>query len=207
MVVTASSPFASSPTQSSNQMMQNLMQHIQAHGTTNLPSETLKFIQNLPPTPQASPWGQPKVNSSPSPFQHAAGPGQNQWQPANGGGTDAESWWCMGCGLEHNNPSSTKCRACRFPRDQQQVYAAINRKQANWQAQNDKGKGKGKGTKGKGKGKQNSTYFPHADQLWTHSGQMIRDPAGWYAAARKSGSMDTLTLYDQNRIGSWKPFS
>ena len=28
---------------------------------------------------------------------------------------------------------------------------------------------------------------------------MIRDPAGWYATARKSGSMDTLTLYDQNR--------
>jgi hypothetical protein len=180
-------------------MMQNLAQHIQAHGTTNLPSETLKFLQTLQPASQASPWGPSTANSSPSPFQNAAGPGQNQWQPTIGGGTDQEPWWCAACNLEHFNPSSTKCRACRFPRDLQQVYAINNRKQANWQAQGEKGKGRGKGTKGKGKGKQNSTFFPHADQLWTLSGQMIRDPHGWYATARRSGSMDTLTLYDQNK--------
>ena len=153
MVVTANSPFASSPSQSSTQMMQNLAQHIQAHGTTNLPTATLKFIQNLPSSPQPSPWAQPNANASPSPFQNAAGPGQNQWQPGYQQTPTQEPWWCAGCGLEHINPNSTKCRACRFPRDQQQAYAASQMQRANWQAAAEKGKGKGKGTKGKGKGK------------------------------------------------------
>ena len=167
MATSANNPFASSPTLSSNAMMQNFAQHIQTNGATNLPAGTLKFLQSLPSTTQASPWPLPNANTAPSPlnpFQNAVGTGQNQWQPGFQQTPSQNAWWCASCGLHHNNPTSTKCRSCRFPRDQQQALAASQIQQ--------KGKGKGKGTKGKGKGKQQSTNYSPQDQLLTPNGKL-----------------------------------
>ena len=192
MAASANNPFASSPTLSSNLMMQNFAQHIQANGATNLPAGTLKFLQGLPSSTQPSPWAQPNANTAPSslnPFQNAVGSGQNHWQPGTQQTPTQHDWWCASCGLLHNNPSSTKCRSCRFPRDQQQAMAATQRK----------GKGRGQGTKGKGKGKQQSTNYSPQDQLWTLNGKLIWDPAGWFAVARKTDSTNKLILYDQHR--------
>ena len=136
MANSANSPFASPPSHSSNAMMQNLAQHIQINGTTNLPTGTLKFLQGLPATPQPSPWTPPNALAapgSPNPFQTAIGQGQpqqNQWQPnffqAQG---NNQAWWCAHCGLHHLNPIKTTCRTCGCPRGPQQAKIASRRQQ------------------------------------------------------------------------------
>ena len=144
MAASANNPFASSPTLSSNAMMQNFAQHIQTNGATNLPAGTLKFLQGLPSTTQPSPWTQPNASAapgSPNPFQNAVGSQQNQWQPGFFQAPSQNAWWCANCGLHHLNPTSTKCRSCRCPRDPQHAHTASQRRQ--------NGKGTGNDTNGK----------------------------------------------------------
>jgi len=179
---------------SSNTIMQNFAQHLQTNGTTNLPAGTLKFLQGLPSTPQPSPWTPPNASAapgSPSPFLNAVGSQQNQWQPGFFQAPSPNAWWCTNCGLQHINPSSTKCRSCKCPRDPQQALAATQQQQ--------KGKGKGKGTKGKGKGKQQQSSYPTQDQLTKANGNIVWDPAGWVTVARKHDSTSKLILFDHNQ--------
>ena len=172
MTNSASSPFASPPSHSSNAMMQNLAQHIQINGTTNLPAGTLKFLQGLPSTSQPSPWTPPNASAapgSPNPFQNAVGSQQNQWQPGFFQAPSQNAWWCASCGLPHINPSSTKCRSCRCPRGPQQAQIASQRQQ--------KGKGKGKDAKGKRKGNQQTQPSPTQDHLMKEDGTVAWGPA------------------------------
>ena len=178
-------PFAASPTQSSNAILQNFAQHLQTNGTTNMPAATLKYLQNLPPLTQPSPFTPPHAFAapgSPNPLQDTNGQGQSQqhqWQPnffqSQG---NNQAWWRAHCSLRHQNPISKACRQCGCPRDPHQAQFATQQQQ-----QQQKGKGKGKGAKGKGKGKQQTQTSPTQDQLMKEDGTIVWDPAGWVRVA------------------------